>query len=132
MKYTLMHRNIEVVDVEIDEENGGMGKIFKPASPEHMPVGTMTEKTGIDVAALRRWWQGRSIPATRSRLHDFLESLDIPSTGALLTKSMGLSLSDQYWIRPSGSRIEWSEVNFFDNGFSDDVGDLLFGMDVNG
>ena len=48
----------------------------------------------------------------------------------LLTNSLGLSLSDQYWIRPQGSDISWEDVNFFDNPFSEDVGDLLFGHHV--
>lgn len=45
-------------------------------------------------------------------------------------RSYGLSLSDQYWIRPAGSGLDWADVNFFDNGFSDDMGDLLFGKEV--
>lgn len=43
---------------------------------------------------------------------------------------MGLSLSDHYWIRPFGTGIRWGEVNFFDNGFSYDLGDMLFGKEV--
>ncbi|MFT0899085.1 hypothetical protein [Candidatus Methanoprimaticola sp. MG2] len=59
-----------------------------------------------------------------------LERLDIVRTEALLMRSYGLSLSDQYWIRPAGSGLDWADVNFFDNGFSDDMGDLLFGKEV--
>ena len=44
--------------------------------------------------------------------------------------SMGLSLSDQYWARPAGSDVSWEDVNFFDNPFSEDVGDLLFGHEI--
>lgn len=40
---------------------------------------------------------------------------------------MGLSLSDQYWIKPANSDIKWSEVNFFENIFPEDMGNLLFG-----
>ena len=43
---------------------------------------------------------------------------------------MGLSLTDHYWIRPQGSEVCWGDVNFFANGFSDDMGNLLFGRDV--
>lgn len=32
---------------------------------------------------------------------------------------MGLSLSDQYWIKPYGSEIRWSDVNYFENDFSE-------------
>lgn len=51
-------------------------------------------------------------------------------SGSLLTKSRGLSLSDQYWIRPDGSDYRWEDVNFYENGFSEDVGDMLFGSSV--
>lgn len=45
----------------------------------------------------------------------------------LLAKCYGLSLSDQYWVKPINSDLEWEVVNFFDNDFSEDVGDILFG-----
>ncbi|MEJ9164849.1 hypothetical protein P4I20_30580 [Paenibacillus graminis] len=45
---------------------------------------------------------------------------------------MGLSLSDQYWIRPFDAEINWSDINFFDNAFSDDVGNVLFGKGSSG
>ena len=45
----------------------------------------------------------------------------------LLVRCYGLSLSDQYWICPEGSGLTWDAVNFFDNDFSDDIGDVLFG-----
>lgn len=38
-----------------------------------------------------------------------------------------MSLSDQYWICPAGSPLTWEQVNFFENPFSDDVGNILFG-----
>jgi hypothetical protein len=41
-------------------------------------------------------------------------------------KSLALSLSDQYWLNPEGA-LDWHDVNFFENPFSEDVGDLLFG-----
>ena len=48
---------------------------------------------------------------------------------SLLTGSLGLSLSDQYWIRQIGSDLGWEDVNLFDNPFPEDLGDLLFGRE---
>lgn len=129
--YDLMHRNIEVSTVELDEDYGNITNIVKVHDIRHMPVGTVVSGY-LDGQALRRWWGSRSIPASRSGIRDFLESLDLIDARLLLTKSMGLSLSDQYWIRPVGSDVKWEDVNFFDNPFSDDVGDLLFGGKVSG
>lgn len=44
---------------------------------------------------------------------------------------MELSLSDQYRVRPEGSKAEWSDVDFIDNGFSDDMGDMRFSERIN-
>ena len=45
----------------------------------------------------------------------------------LLTRCYGLSLSDQYWIKPQGQELKWEDINFFDNDFSEDIGDVLLG-----
>ena len=55
-----------------------------------------------------------------------LAALRVDSTQELLNKSYGLSLSDQYWIKEKGSSLEWAEINFFENAFSRDIGDILF------
>ena len=49
------------------------------------------------------------------------------STKMLLVRCYGLSLSDQYWIYPENSNLTWDQINFFENPFSDDMGDVLFG-----
>ncbi len=45
----------------------------------------------------------------------------------LLVRCYGLSLSDQYWICPEGAELRWEDINFFQNDFSEDIGDVLFG-----
>jgi hypothetical protein len=114
--------------------------------------------------SLNEWWKSRSIPASRSGLRDALERLDVGSTGSLLLKCMGLSLSDQYWVCPHDSSLDsspassndssrdssptnprgssltipqskalrWEDINFFDNEFSGDVGNALFGHGPSG
>ena len=130
LRYTLMHKNIAVADIDIDETLGGISKIRGIISEEHLPVGVVRmqrQNETIDRFAFNQWWTGRSIPASRMGLSDLLDTLGIASSNLLLTKCLGLSLSDHYWIRPYESNMLWEDVNFFDNGFSDDIGDLLFG-----
>lgn len=93
----------------------------------HIPVGTPVKKGVIDRAALNDWWKGRAIPASRSGIKNALLELNLAATQKLLDKCLGLSLSDQYWIRPAHSDIQWSEINFFEHSFSEDVGNVLFG-----
>lgn len=44
-----------------------------------------------------------------------------------MIRCYGLSLSDQYWIKPDGNDLSWDDINFFNHPFSDDIGDVLFG-----
>lgn len=133
LKYTLMHKNVAVADIEIDEALGGVTKIRNITAKEHLPVGTIRiqrDDEVVDRYAFNQWWTGRSIPASRMGVSDALETLGIYNTKLLLTKCLGLSLSDHYWIKPYNKNILWEDVNFFDNDFSDDIGDVLFGMNA--
>jgi len=129
LKYILMHKRIQVAELELDDTTGFIQKIGTVYAPEHLPVGIPLRKTVTDRAALNEWWTDRSIPASRSGVRKALETLEISSTKLLLVRCYGLSLSDQYWICPAGSDLTWDSVNFFDNIFSDDVGDVLFGAE---
>ena len=131
MKYTLMHKNFAVADVEIDEDLSVITSIDNISAREHLPVGVVHQlrhEETVDRYALNHWWAGRSIPASRMGIADALEALGVSSTKQLITKCLGLSLSDHYWFRPYGSSVTWEDVNFFDNAFSDDIGDVLFGI----
>lgn len=86
----------------------------------------------IDRAALNAWWIGRSIPASRSGIRKALEMLNLPNTQMLLTRCFGLSLSDQYWVNPHDSDLQWGSINFFRNPFSEDIGDVLLGKATDG
>lgn len=130
MKYTLMHKNIPVADIEIDDELGVITGIDKVIAKEHLPVGVLHplhHKETVDKAALNHWWSGRSIPASRMGINDALDTIGVYNTQILVTKCLGLSLSDHYWVKPADSDMSWESVNFFDNDFSDDMGDVLFG-----
>ena len=127
MNYTLMHKDIPVADLTLDEATGSIQRIDALLHREHLPVGVPVRHGVADRAALNEWWEDRSIPASRSGLREALETMGVTSSKLLLTRCYGLSLSDHYWIKPAGSGLSWSEVNFFENGFSPDVGDALLG-----
>ena len=103
MQYTLMHKNIAVADMELDEATSSIQRIDAVYRPEHLPVATASKRDGVDRAALNAWWIARCIPASRSGVRKALETLELPNTQVLLTRCFGLSLSDQYWVRPHGS-----------------------------
>lgn len=127
MKCTLMHKKISVASIELDDATGFIKKIREIYAPEHLPVGIHIKQGIADRASLNEWWTDRAIPASRNGIKEALETLEIANTKMLLIQCFGLSLSDQYWIKPEGIDLIWDEINFFCNPFSDDIGDVLFG-----
>ncbi|MBU9737052.1 excisionase [Diplocloster agilis] len=125
--YILMHREIPVAEIRLDSAAGSVSAVGEVWNPAHIPVGIPVKRGRIDRAALNEWWRGRAIPASRAGLRQALEELHISSPQMLLEKCLGLSLSDQYWICPADRKVSWHEVNFFENPFSEDVGNILFG-----
>jgi len=150
----LMHKNIPVVDIIINSTNGYIEKIGIIHNLEHIPIGTTessTQNAGKpNRALLNDWWIGRSIPASRDKIQSALCVLQMQMPATLIAKCYGLSLSDQYWICPKDFELEgfglkdfdinnpiskhsvsaglkWEYVNFFDNDFSKDIGEILFG-----
>lgn len=126
-KYILMHKDIPVAALEIDEASGAISAIGEVYSERHIPLGITVKRGKIVRSELNDWWKGRAIPASRSGIKTVLEDLQIATTQRLLEKCLGLSLSDQYWICPQYKNLKWSEINFFENDFSDDMGNILFG-----
>jgi hypothetical protein len=122
-----MHKKIPVADIEIDSVTGVITKIEKVHNIKHTPVGIEVKNGVISRNSLHEWWIGRSIPASRSGIREALEILEIASTRDLLDKCFGLSLSDQYWINSHENPLDWDKINFFENDFSEDVGNVLFG-----
>lgn len=127
-----MHKNIAVAELTIDEAVAAIVKVGYVYNSEHIPVGVPIKDGRPDRKSVHDWWIGRSIPASRSGLREALEVLHISSPQFLLTKCFGLSLSDQYWVKPAGKAIDWKDINFFDNKFSEDVGNALFGRTPDG
>jgi len=123
--WTLMHKNIPVANVELIEEEGIISKINDTLSSVRAPLGTLNNNK-LDRKKLNRWFKDRSIPASRQNIKQILEEMQISTPQSLAIHSYGLSLSDHYWIKPSEKNISWESVNFYQNNFSDDMGEILF------
>ena len=127
MNYTLMHKDIPVADLTLDETTGSIQRIDALFRGGHLPVGVSVRRGMADRAAFNAWWTDRFIPSARSGLVDALSQLGFPDPQQVISRNLGLSLSDHYWVKPAGSNLSWDEVNFFENDFSPDVGDALLG-----
>jgi hypothetical protein len=122
-----MHKELPVADITIDDSNNGISRIEKVYNREHLPFGVIDHTDRPGAALLNDWWIGRGIPASRLGLRETLELLGIEHSQKLLIKGFGLSLSDQYWVCPKDKDLTWQDINFFDNDFSPDIGNALFG-----
>lgn len=110
--FMLMHRNIGVAVISIDDR-GHITKISEKVKTEYLPLGAHK-----DISDLKKWWDNRATPISRKGFKAFLESENISSAQMYLTKNLGLSMIDCYWIKPVDSDLKWERVNFFTNDFS--------------
>ncbi len=120
--YMLMNREHEVFEFTYDPERDefiGAGNI---SDPLRAPLGLLSPR-GAQVSkdALTDWWRHRSIPSSRDGIDMKLAELGIEHPYQIPFKSLGLSLSDQYWVRPYGMDVEWKDINYFDNDFEYEV-----------
>lgn len=125
MHFTLLNKNTPVADVSFDMRRGYIADLGQVYNPEFAPLGVVNENKVIDIDHLSDWWEERSIPDSRKNVEKVLEHIQ-KDKQELIAKSLGLSLSDQYWIKPVGADVEWRDVNFFTNDFSREVGELFF------
>lgn len=125
--FTLMNRQHEVLDFTYDELSREFTKVTKMKDPARAPFGLISPQgKKVSLSGLTYWWKHRSIPRSRSGIEAKLASLGLSDVWSIPFKSLGLSLSDQYWIRPQDADIEWNAVNFFTNAFSElEAGDWL-------
>ncbi len=123
MKCVLMNKNAEVLVAEYDEAVKAFIRIIEVKNIHYAPyiIEGIYEEGDLNSNHLRtnlsEWFKGRGIPSWRDKLDLLLHRLNIDTPSELLDKAFGLSLSDQYWIKPYNSDITYEDVNFFDNDF---------------
>lgn len=121
MRYTLMNKNNPVLEAEYNEASKGFTSIYKIIDINYAPLIIYKElKENKDITSiLNDWYKGRGIPSLRDDLDLLLTRLNITSPETLLNKAYALSLTDQYWVKPSTSNIRHEDINFFDHSFKD-------------
>jgi len=116
-KYTLMNRTHEIADLEYAPELHVFSKVGSAYDSARAPLSVFDHRGHASLAAFNQWWRNRGIPNTRAHLAQLLDAAGVAVPEELLIRNLGLSLSDQYWIRPDGSELRWEDVNFFQNSF---------------
>ena len=121
MRYYLMHKNIEVAEMEIDND-GNISRVrISNKANEHLPLGCQ-----MNLMKFYEWWKDRAVPSSRKGSKHALRELGLTSTQSMLVNNLALSLTDCYWIKPVSSNLYWEQVSLFRNNFIDIFGDLTF------
>ncbi len=123
MKCILMNKNREVLVAEYDAATSVFTRIYEIKDINYAPyiLKSFYIENNINDTPFRtnlsEWFKGRGIPSWRDKLDLLLHRLNITAPYELLDKAFGLSLSDQYWLKPYDSNISYDDINFFDNDF---------------
>lgn len=123
MRKILMNKKKEVLLAEYNEESKFFDKIYEVYDINYAPyiLKSFYKEDEINDTPFRtnlsEWFRGRGIPSWLDRLDLLLHRLNINAPSELLDKAFGLSLSDQYWLKPYNTKINYDDINFFDNDF---------------
>lgn len=117
-----MNKKAKVLAAEYETGTGIFTKIYDIYNIEFAPyilknLYNQDDKSNSFIINLSEWFKGRGIPSWRDKLDLLLHRLNITAPSELLDKSFGLSLSDQYWLKPFNLNIDYDAINFFDNDF---------------
>ena len=124
MRYILMNKETKVLEAENDSGVGVFTNIYDVYNIEYAPyiLKPFYSKEEFNNNSFRtnlsKWFQKRGIPSWRDKLDLLLNRLNVTVPSELLDKAFGLSLSDQYWLKPYNSNILYEDINFFDNDFN--------------
>lgn len=123
MKCILFNKNTKVLSAEFDPANGVFSKVYEVYNIDYAPyiLKSYYKENDLNdtlfVSNLSNWFKSRGIPSWRDKLDLLLHRLNVNAPTELLDKAFGLSLSDQYFIKPYDMNVIYDDINFFDNDF---------------
>lgn len=128
MQYTLMLRDTPAAEIDIEISEGGKISLLEVYDMERLPIAVQfAENKEIE---LERYLTSRVIPEERENFKKLLEISNSNNITILSLRNHMLSLQDQYWVKADGDIAEWKDINYFDNCYSNDIGNVLFGYDI--
>ena len=122
--YILKHKNIDVAILNI--EGGDVINAVEIKNKEHLPY-KYEENMQKNVMLLNKWIENRGIALSREDHDEIMTRYGVRSSKELTVLSMGLSLSDHYWLCEEKKEKTWAEVNFYENEFSTRIGEIIAG-----
>ena len=116
---TLMHRDQELVDFDVDSVTGEAHIIDVASDSLAASLGLVRENRDQVLTTLML---RRALSPMRKDKDDVLAAFGATSPVDLALMGHGLSLTDQFWYRAPGSSERWEDLSFFDNGWDPGFG----------
>lgn len=131
MDYILLNKDVPVLQFRIERHE----EIVNLTTLVHMNI---TDLTIIDnvalplnmqptVKGLKNWLLQRKVPNNRTFVESLLDAIsDTENPYRYLDVTYGLSLNDTFWVKPMSSSVSGSDVNLYNNPFSEIVASIAF------
>ena len=116
----LMHKDIPTAKLEY---NGSIIANVTILDEKHYPIGA-SQRPRLAASDLQRWFAKRAIPAERQGLAAIEAAIGCAVSSAAV-RAMQVSLTDCYWVKEEGSPLSWGDVNYHENGFSEQLFDVV-------
>lgn len=107
MRCILMNKNTPVLDAEYMSGVGVFTNIYALYNTDYAPY-HLRNSDSLCVE-LSEWFRNRGIPSYRDQLDLLMHRLNVHAPSELLDKAFGLSLSDQYWLKPIDLDISYDK-----------------------
>lgn len=106
IKYSLMHKNDKCGTILFDESIGRITEYHDDRNGLSPYLGN------CDIKKIQKWWEMRAVPASRATMQQVINNANCLNTEVYLAKNLGLSMTDTYWIKPSGIDLSFDNVKF--------------------
>lgn len=106
IKYILMHKNDKCGTILFDENIGRITEYHDDRNGLSPYLGN------CDIKKIQKWWGMRAVPASRATMQQVINNANCLNTEVYLAKNLGLSMTDTYWIKPSGIDLSFNNVKF--------------------
>lgn len=106
IKYILMHKNDKCGTILFDENIGRIAEYHDDRTGLSPYLGN------CDIKKIQKWWEMRAVPASRATMQQVINNANCLNTEVYLAKNLGLSMTDTYWIKPSGIDLSFDNVKF--------------------
>lgn len=106
IKYILMHKNDKCGTILFDENIGRITEYHDDRNGLSPYLGN------CDIKKIQKWWEMRAVPVSRATMQQVINNANCLNTEVYLAKNLGLSMTDTYWIKPSGIDLSFNNVKF--------------------